>query len=384
MDYNEYRRRNSEKSSSKGIIQGEEHGLKKLYGLQEIRAAAALLVALYHMTYIAQENMDYSFLGGVFRFGYCGVDIFFVLSGFVIYYVYSEKMGQQGAGVSFLVKKALRIFPAYWVVLTGLLLVYLFIPSYGLAETRNPVYIVESYLLLPLRNMTYSALSVAWTLRYELLFYLLFSITIFFRRRVAVILLSAWIGISLVNFILGLVGLGTGNFDFNFLFSAYNLEFALGCAAAHLALNTCPGRRISQAAFFGGTAVLFMNAALDSAGLLSLHRFLLYGIPVIFIVYGAGSYELDHRLRCFKPLVYLGNASYSVFLVHLPVISILDKLFWRIGIYQRAGYFAGTVVILSLAVISGCIFYEVIEKNLNRLTAAFSLRKIRPRDSITQ
>lgn len=358
--------------------------MKKIYGLQQLRAIAALFVVLYHMTYIAQENLNYVFWGGIFRFGYSGVDIFFVLSGFVVYYIHHKEIGKTSFGFPYIIKKCLRILPPYWVVLSALLVVYLLVPSYGLAQTRNPVYIIESFLLLPLRNMTYSALSVAWSLRYELLFYLLFGVAIFLKRKPARLILSLWVAISLVNFILSQVGLGTDNFDFNFLFSAYNLEFAFGCFAAHLVLNRSVSRTLSLTVFTVGTVVFITNAIMDVSKLLQMNRFLFYGIPVVLIIYGIASYEIDHRLKCFQPLVYLGNASYSVFLVHLPVISILDKIFTKIGIYGRIGYFAGTVIIFVLAVSSGCLFYELIEKRLNRILSGVRTRQVKQSGSITQ
>jgi peptidoglycan/LPS O-acetylase OafA/YrhL len=323
-------------------------------------------------------------MGGMFGFGYGGVDIFFVISGFLVYYVHCWELGRKQFGVDFLIKKCLRIFPVYWLVLIILLAVYLLIPSYGLAETRNPVYVMQSFLLLPLRNMTYSALSVAWTLRYELLFYLLFCAMFFLKRKTAFSFLLLWVLISAVNLILGVIGLGTENFDFNFLFSAYNLEFALGSISAYLVINTYVSKKLSLIVFLSGVFIFMTTSMLDVICHLQLHRFLYYGIPAVIIIYGMTAYEFNHGMRCTKPLVYLGNASYSVFLVHLPTISFLNKIFMKFSIYELTGYFAGIAVIGVLSVISGCIFYELVEKNMNRLLANIRVKDIMQRGSITQ
>lgn len=358
--------------------------IKKLYGIQELRGVASLMIVLYHVTYISNECLNYSFMGGLFDFGYGGVDLFFVISGFLVYYVHCLELGKKQFGIDFLIKKCLRIFPIYWLVLSLLLMVYFLIPSYGLEEIRNPVYILLSFLLLPLRNMSNSALSVAWTLRYELLFYLLFSAVFFLKRKTAAALLLLWVVISAVNLVLRMTGSGTENFDFNFLFSAYNLEFALGSISAYLVLNTYIKKRLSLIIFLSGILIFIVNSMLDAVCHLQLHRFFYYGIPAVIIIFGMTAYELNHGMRHIKPLVFLGNASYSVFLVHLPTISFLNKVFVKLHIYELTGYFAGLAVIGALGVISGCIFYVLIEKNWNRILTSSRVKVILQRSRIAQ
>lgn len=369
--------------SGRDLIEGDNE-MKKLYGIQELRGVATLMIVLYHVSYISRECMGHDFAGGVFDFGYGGADLFFVISGFLVYYVHCWELGKKQFGVNFLVRKCLRIFPVYWLVLILLLIVYFLIPTYGLAETRNPVYILQSFLILPLRNMTYSALSVAWTLRYELLFYLLFCSMFFFKKKTAFAFLLLWVLISAANLILRMAGSGTENFDFNFLFNAYNLEFTLGIISAHLVLNTYVSKRFSIIVILSGIFVFITTSMLDAVYHMILHRFLYYGIPAVIIVYGMTAYEFNHGMRWIKPLVYLGDASYSIFLVHLPTISFINKVFMKFNIYGLTGYFAGMVAAGVLSVVSGCIFYELVEKKLNRLVTNIRVNEILQRGSITQ
>ncbi|MDB5052413.1 MAG: acyltransferase 3 [Bacilli bacterium] len=103
------------------------------------------------------------------------VDIFFVLSGFIIYYIHSADIGKKEQLKLFLIKRFVRIYPIYWVVLIGMTLVYLLIPNTGKGFELEFDNIVRSIILFPQINHL-PTIAVAWTLSYEILFYIFFCI----------------------------------------------------------------------------------------------------------------------------------------------------------------------------------------------------------------
>lgn len=89
--------------------------MRKLNSLQVCRAAAAIAAVLYHVTDQAQKHFSYTFVGGAFQFGYTGVDFFFVLSGFIIFFAHASDIGKRDSLLAYVTKHLIRIYPIYWV-----------------------------------------------------------------------------------------------------------------------------------------------------------------------------------------------------------------------------------------------------------------------------
>ena len=145
----------------------------RLYSLQVFRGIAAMLVVLYHASVYSQEQLGFSFLGGAFLFGHTGVDFFFVLSGFIIYYIHRADIGLPSRFRPYLKKRVLRVIPVYWIVTSIKLALIVAIPTLAKSYERDPLNLISSYLLLPQRNLP--LIGAAWTLTYEALFYLFFA-----------------------------------------------------------------------------------------------------------------------------------------------------------------------------------------------------------------
>lgn len=163
---------------------GSPRSDNRLLSLQACRFIAALLVLLYHMT----VNTDRNFAAGVFRFGFVGVDFFFVLSGFIIATVNWRYIGHASAVPRYLGKRLLRIVPLYWAVTLVKLAAVLALPVYARAIT--PEYVIGALVLWPQRQPP--LIDAAWTLTYELVFYAIFGALIATNGRVTVTALSAW------------------------------------------------------------------------------------------------------------------------------------------------------------------------------------------------
>src|SRR6476646_4697263 len=124
----------------------------KLQTVQAARGAAAMLVLLFHLTYLAQAFLGFDLFRGVFKFGYSGVDFFFVLSGFIISFVHGQDVGRPERLGRYLRKRFVRIYPVYWVVALALLPVYFNPAQSTLSPPSYLSTLIKSLLLLPQAN----------------------------------------------------------------------------------------------------------------------------------------------------------------------------------------------------------------------------------------
>ena len=132
----------------------------KITSLQVFRALAAIVVVLFHITIYAQEKLKHALLGGTFSFGHTGVDFFFVLSGFIIFYAHHDVFGDRSQLRTYAFKRFIRIFPIYWIVTLTKLAVLLAVPEPLRAETRSALNTaplkrseIEKYLALKLGDL---------------------------------------------------------------------------------------------------------------------------------------------------------------------------------------------------------------------------------------
>lgn len=134
-----------------------------------------------HTTGAAKEILEVNFLGQFFKFGGTGVDIFFVLSGFIITYTTQDALKKSSNFMKFFKKRFIRIYPVYWIIITPLIFIGISITFinktyYDFTLTR----ILDTYFLLPDHLMVSS---VSWTLSYELYFYFLFSLAFLIDKK---------------------------------------------------------------------------------------------------------------------------------------------------------------------------------------------------------
>jgi peptidoglycan/LPS O-acetylase OafA/YrhL len=338
--------------------------------VQLLRGIASLLVVLMHTTLNAKEKMDLPFLGEFFAFGGAGVDIFFVLSGFIITYTSQKALASPSNFFSFLKRRFVRIFPTYWIIITLFLLLQLALPSfYPSLYPFNASNLANTYLLIPDHIMVNG---VSWTLSYELFFYFLFSLAFLIRQKLLLWVLSIAYVITLI--VLPLTGLNAGHVNpwVGLAVFPMNLEFFMGILAAQVIprLNA----RFSIPFMLLGT-VTFITSAIYSNSGYSLqnpfNRVILYGIPSFFIITGIVRYELNKSIKVHNLFVSLGEASYSLYLIHLPVvvagIKIISKLNLQSGIAKYT-----LLIILVAAICAGSIlFFKWIEKPvIDRLNKA--------------
>ena len=353
------------------IETGEAGKKESLQLVQFLRGIASLLVVLLHCTISVNDTLGQSFLFNAFKFGGAGVDIFFVLSGFIITYTSARALKSSKGFVPFIRKRFVRIYPIYWLVATFFLLLQLSLPSfYKTGYDISFGNLLATYLLLPGHAMVNG---VSWTLTYELFFYCIFSLAFFIRNRAVLAILSLMYILALI--VLAWIYLHniTGNAWIDLVIFPMNLEFFMGILAALLVPKISgPVSRI----LIGVGTVLFISAAVffnsgyslvDSA----FDRVILFGIPSFLLILGIVKYELTATINMHSFFVRLGEASYSLYLLHLPFVAAGVKIFAR---FQHSDVYVMHIVILAMIAalcIGSIFFFKLIEKpmitRLNRM-----------------
>lgn len=290
---------------------------KKLEWLEAMRGVAALWVLLHHATLAAEGFLGP--LGPEFAFlsnGFLGVDFFFVLSGFIIA-TSSMALIDSGRGLrEYVTARAVRIYVPYLPIGVAMLLLYAALPGVSQGE-RSSLSVISSLTLLP--SNAPPALSVAWTLVHEVLFYALFSV-FFLSRRLLLALLIVWsIGIAVTAW----SGVKLPLLASYFL-HPLNLCFVLGVVVAWATRNGV-GKRLALSA---GLAGLLM-VALQAASTESPNRVLVALGFAGMIAAARATWAMSVSPGRF--LLLLGAASYSIYLVHNPAISALIRVVHRVG-----------------------------------------------------
>lgn len=339
---------------------------QKLNLLQVFRGIAAVMVILAHCDLIFNQNFQKDFFGKIFNFGGSGVDFFFVLSGFIILYIHQSDIGNRSKLKSFFIKRVTRIYPIYWVVLTLKLSASLFFAYDPDTSQRNILEIFKAFILFPQRQeiLASSFLGVSWTLSYEVFFYLIFGLLIGLKPKLCFPIISIWLLLTFTHFI-GIFDLPKDSFMLNFIFNEHNLEFFLGCVAAYIvSKHKIPQEMtlICLGAFlYTLGAINYYYKVVDISPVIS------FGIPSMLLVVGSTSLEMRKHVHVNKFLIYIGNASYSIYLMHGFFINNITKLILKVApaltqnilILNMLG-----LIIAFIALLFGCAVYSYIEKPL--------------------
>jgi peptidoglycan/LPS O-acetylase OafA/YrhL len=335
--------------------------------LQAGRGIAALLVVLFHLNGSIFGHSEYwpRQAWAPFAAGHAGVHFFFVLSGYIMLLVHGREAGDLSKLAVFAKKRFLRIYPVYWVVLLAIIPIYFIKEDFGEGYETQGMSIFTSLTLLPYQHDP--ILGVAWTLRHEILFYAFFSL-IFVSLRVGVTAMAAWLAVCLA-----VSTDPSAAFPIKFFFSSLNLLFFFGMIAAWLNVKTAP--RYCGSIFLAGVLAFGVAGYLDVTQ--SLQGPLLdwlFGIGSALAIVGAVELERTGRIAIPAFLQKIGDASYSIYLVHFIVLSLLAKIYFRVGGGQFPAA-VGFVVLFVGAAFVGFIFHVMVEKQLLRFLNGKVLKK---------
>lgn len=283
-------------------------------GVQALRAVAALMVVGQHgaqrwnvwINHISGE-MDWSN-------GEAGVDLFFVISGFVMMVSAPALLGRPHPGRTFLRRRCIRIVPLYWLFTTLTVIKLSFGFSAAHRTNVSAWHVIASYLFIPSLDddlLPFPLLGVGWTLQFEMIFYLLFAASLALEIAPLTVLTPTLLAIAAA----GWFNNPSWPAVFRGLASPLVLEFVTGAMLGHFALRRClPGRRMGAVLLLGGLVAIF---TMPRCG---IWRAFCWGLPATAIVAGAVALEDFLGPNAPRWMLELGNASYSIYLVHLFVV----------------------------------------------------------------
>ena len=367
---------------------------RKFQLLQILRAYAALLVVTTHASLVSQRDFGGQFLlSNTLQEGArIGVEIFFILSGFIHFYVHQKHFSHKEKLKSYFLKRIIRIYPIYWIVSLPLIPIYFIAPFLGNKDGDSGfIYIFKSLLLIPQEE--FPLLSVGWTLTLELFFYVLIGILIWFRPKIARLIISILLIGTLIKFFVDISGGGwetkyrTGNslFDLSFstafIFNRFNLSFFSGVLVSLLVVrNNLAGNAKKNYLIRWSWVVILLAATVliclppEMLGSISggtitageANRILYYG-PIVGIWITASIVsEMAFSLKIPRFLDYLGDASYSIFLLHYPALLAMGKACKFLELDQIIDYRFLMYTITIASVAFGVVLYTKVEKPVTR------------------
>jgi exopolysaccharide production protein ExoZ len=287
----------------------------ELATVQALRAIAALLVVTFHSIDIWGRHVLGRPADQIWPNGSVGVDIFFVISGLVMVMSADRLAGRPGAWRVFLRQRITRIVPLYWIMTTAKVVAVLALPTLVMRTRLDLPYIVGSYAFWPVRDWTgamFPVLPVGWTLTYEMLFYALVAVALALQTPVLAVAGPTLVAFALV----AIVGDPSG------FANTIVAEFLFGVLIG-VSIKRAIRLPLIAAVFLLG---LGFAVVLTGPVVTAVLRPITWGIPAACIV--AGSVALEEKLSGSIPrwLLHAGDASYSIYLMHLfvtPVIYIV-------------------------------------------------------------
>lgn len=318
---------------------------RTLLSVQYARGVAAVSVLLFH------AFNDANATGYPEQVLQAGVDLFFVISGFIMWVTtFRSDIGPK----SFLGKRVRRIVPLYWLFSLIAVLTAAFAPQLG--KSTGAEHAIASFLFLPAVNpVTHKAeplLAPGWTLNHEMLFYLIFALALTLSSRR--MRLVAVIG---VNVLLAVFGwLTHGPLLVSFYTNPIILEFVFGVIVGWFYTSGySASRRVSGVLVtVSALTMIFLAAAWGQTVIL---RVLMWGIPAALIVLGLALAENAKPFARRQSWKFLGDASYSIYIVHGVMLAAL----FSIVNHLHAPDIVMIPIGAPIALIGGLIVYRYIE-----------------------
>jgi len=326
--------------------------MRAIISVQALRAIAALAVALCHFDILRVQLHG---LKGPYPLEQLasGVDLFFVISGFVMVYSSGDLFATRGGAMTFFARRLARITPLYW-LMTAIAIPVMSLP-------RDWGSLLGSYLFIPYRAASGNIVpiyGVGWTLNFEMYFYILFSAAIFLRRTIAIPALCAALCLIVL---LGHL-LQPTLAPLQFWSDPIILEFAFGMM---LALLHAKGVRlpIPIRILFGVVGVVaigFFNPPMPPTG----YRVIQWGIPAAMIVAGTILGREINFGKMRATVKVLGDSSYALYLTQgLMTVAVL--IGWQHGLNQYPMVLVLFLALVTVQLISIAMYY-FFEKRLSK------------------
>lgn len=335
---------------------------KKLELLQVLRALAAFIVTAGHVMHEAHtisngQGSDFNYIpypNGV------GVDIFFVISGFVIVYASRDLVTKSGAWREFMLRRLIRVVPLYWFY-TALMVaaIMLFPTAIDTASLEFPHVIKSLFFyphMRPYGDEVRPLLALGWSLNYEMYFYVIFAVLMCMKSLRAVM-----IGLSLYLIVSVISAMIFPDFPvaLDFWFSHFVLEFLAGAWIAYLFVNDIRLPRWFLIPFMVISAGLLCLLALPVFQGSDIGMALRFCIGALLV----GGVVLPRHAEYREPskiLTVLGDSSYSLYLSHPFVIGGMKLVWIMLGLTMSLWIYVGVTLVACL--IGGYLSYRLVEK----------------------
>jgi exopolysaccharide production protein ExoZ len=371
----------SYRSKNEGATMAQE----RLDSIQILRAVAALAVLIGHTYFevawfaVGLYHEPTIPLPFALRYGAAGVDLFFVISGFVMVSSSEDLFGKESGSLIFAGRRILRIAPLYWVATTLVILQLWHIGGSLTQEHVSPICTLASYLFVPCERTAGDTLNpilgVGWSLNYEMFFYAIFALCMMLTRRRAVIALVA----TLLLFASLRDQMPTRTL--NYLADSIIIEFAFG---AVIGLLYREGFRLSRTLALATLIAGVLAFAIPSFfGVWPFERWadyrpLIWGAPFALILAGAVFAEARSPLGSgWAAAALIGDASYSVYLFHPAVYTAFRTDTFKLAswVVQWPWLYVATLIVLAVGIALG--IYFALERPLTRWLYRTLLRGIR-------
>lgn len=321
----------------------------KIESIQILRGLAALSVVMFHYRfYLVPDGADRTIPDQLFGWGAIGVDLFFVISGFIMVYVTSEKNHGAKTSINFIINRLTRILPTYYVLLLFAFLTGGAMSTFHYPEkvsnlisalTFHPYLSEPAPLYLPDSGMY----SIRWTLNYEIYFYLAFSICLLVKPRITALCTWFLLPIVLAYSLTSTFTVSTHGYDFSsvmlrFLTNPIILEFGTGVLAGYVYLYLRNKKNL-ESGYFSALWLALIIAGIISGQLTGYN--VISACAFFFLVLFFALQ--NHQILKFtpKPLIMLGNISFSWYLIHTPLAGFIsDKVnkFYPSAIHSTTGF----------------------------------------------
>jgi exopolysaccharide production protein ExoZ len=345
-----------------------------LGSIQCLRGVAALLVVVFHAQTAASLKLaGTSVLNGfhsLAQFGSMGVDVFFVISGFIMVHVSRDRFGRRGAFTPFLARRIIRIVPLYWLATAVMVLLLVGVPHAFDTLRFDGGHAVASFLFLPTTNSAgemVPVLGVGWTLSYEMIFYVVFALLLWTSLRTSLVTSGLLFAAAAMAGWLWAPAGATGAM----LTSERFLEFFAGECVAAWSLRRQPlapaAARVLLALGLGLLIAHVFFGELRAVPLLTI------AAPTAAIVLALVSLETRDLLRSPRWLQRIGDESYSLYLSHSITNAVFFKVWVAAHVSRILSVDASIVLALVNAVVWGRIIHRAIERPMTRaLTRAWA------------
>jgi peptidoglycan/LPS O-acetylase OafA/YrhL len=324
--------------------------------IQLLRALAATAVVAFHVQFdIVSKIGTPGSLPAVFDLGGAGVDLFFVISGFVMVYSSESLFGRAGARRTFLLRRIARIVPLYW-AMTSIMLVYVVARGFGPSDA-SPTLALASYLFIPYwrpSGVIDPLYGVGWTLNYEMFFYVIFALAILARREIAV----AGIAVFFAALVLIAPTAGLLPQQGVYLADPLILEFVLGMG---IAVAYRAGLRLLPAASI--LLVVLAIAAMAwtaSPWQIGLPRWIGWGAPAALAV--AALTLIERQVPVPRMLEELGDASYALYLTHPAIISVARALSNKGYLAPATAPWLYLIAYMAICIATSLVVHRFVEK----------------------